>query len=303
MKLLVTGAAGFVGSHAVRAALARGWDVYGLVRQSSHLQRLTDIHDAIQLVRCDLDDWTGLAAALEEAPIEACLHCAWFAEPGRYLAAPENIASLMNTLKLMQLVAASGCKRFVGVGSCFEYSPRIGYFSEDTPTETTSLYAAAKTSAGIVLGPMGAALGVKTTWARLFFQYGPHEDARRLVPSVVRSLLAGQPVRTTLGEQIRDFLHIGDVASALVEVTAADMPGVVNIGSGRPVTVRKVVETIARHLQRPELVELGALPYRPGDPMFICANNARLMAETTWRPVFTLSSGLIDTIEWWRIHG
>jgi UDP-glucuronate decarboxylase len=287
-----------VGSQVVRSALERGWEVHAVVRHSSDLWRLGD-HTG-RLVHCDLNDWPGLISALAGLPIDACVHCAWYAEPGRYLAAQENIASLMNSLTLMRLIAAQGCKRFVGVGSCFEYSPARGYFSEDTPTEATSLYAAAKTAAATVLCPMGEALGVRTTWVRLFLQYGPGEDVRRLVPSVVRSLLAGEKVRTTPGEQIRDFLHISDVARALLDVTAADLPGVVNIGSGEPVTVRQVVETLALHLKRPELVEFGALPYRAGDPMFICANTTRLKTETSWRPLFTLSSGLRDTIEWGR---
>lgn len=303
MRLLVTGAAGFVGSHVVRCALDRGWDVHGIVRQNSDLHRLGDTIGAIHLVRCDLDDRAGLADVLSETMLDACVHCAWFAEPGRYLGAQENIASLMNSLTLLQLTAAKGCRRFVGVGSCFEYSPRFGYFAEDTPTETTSLYAAAKTAAATVLDPLGTALGVKTTWARLFLQYGPGEDVRRLVPGVIRSLLAGEPVQTTPGEQMRDFLHITDVARALVEVTASDMTGVVNIGSGQPVSVRHVVETLAHQLERPQLLNIGALPYRAGEPMFICANNTRLMRETGWRPLFTLSSGLADTINWWKTRG
>ncbi len=299
MRLLVTGAAGFVGSQVVQSALERGWEVCGVVRSTTNPQRLKDA-SLCSLVHCDLDDWASLDSALAANPVDACVHCAWFAEPGRYLGAQENIVSLMNSLTLLRLLAAKGCKRFVGVGSCFEYNPARGYFSEDTPTETTSLYAAAKTAAATVLCPMGEALGVKISWARLFLQYGPGEDLRRLVPSVIRSLLSGEKVRTSPGEQVRDFLHISDVARALIEVTAADLPGVVNIGSGQPVTVRQVVETLANHVARPDLVEFGALPYRAGDPMFICADATRLKTETGWRPSFTLSSGLLDTINWWK---
>jgi nucleoside-diphosphate-sugar epimerase len=300
MKLLVTGAAGWVGSHAVRAALARGWDVHAVVRPTSDLARLESVRPRIHLVTADLDDWPAVGAALADVRPDACLHAAWFAEPGKYLASPRNLESVMNTLALVKTCAANGCTRFVGVGSCFEYSQRFGYQSEDTPLETSSLYSAAKSSAATILGPIGAALGMKTTWARLFLQYGPEEDPRRLVPDVIRSLLAGKPVKTTLGEQVRDFLHIDDVAEALVAIVAADTSEVVNIGSGVPVRVRDVVTTIARQIGRPELVELGALPYRPGDAMFLCANTTRIKSETPWRPRFDLESGLADTIAWWR---
>jgi len=300
MKLLLTGAAGWVGSHAVRAAVARGWDVHALVRPTSDLTRLASVRDRIHLATADLDDWPAVTAALAAIRPEACLHAAWFAEPGKYLASPRNLESVMNTLALVRACAANGCARFVGVGSCFEYSQRFGYQSEDTPLETSSLYSAAKSSAATILEPIGAALGMKTTWARLFLQYGPEEDPRRLVPDVIRALLAGKPVKTTPGEQVRDFLHIRDVADALVAIVAAETSPVVNIGSGVPVRVRDVVTTIARLIGRPELVELGALPYRPGDAMFLCANTARIKSETPWRPQFDLESGLADTIDWWR---
>jgi UDP-glucuronate decarboxylase len=303
VRVLITGIAGWVGSHAARAAVARNWEVWGVVRSRSNLQRLQDIGQSIHLVHCNLDDWSQLATGFPDGKIDACLHCAWFAEPGKYLDAQENIASLINTLKLVQIVAAKGCDRFVGVGSCFEYSQQFGYLSETTPLEATSLYASAKIAASTAMQSLGVSLGVKTTWARLFFQYGPGEDARRLVPSVIRSLLAGEVVRTTKGEQIRDFLHIADVANALIEVTAENMGGAVNIGSGQPVSVCQVIGTLADQFGRRELVDLGALPYRPSDPMFICANNQRLVTETNWRPSFTLTSGLAHTIEWWKAHG
>jgi nucleoside-diphosphate-sugar epimerase len=299
MKLLITGIAGFIGSHVAKVALSRGWEVTGIVRDTTDLWRLKNIQGDLSLIRCELDNLTRLKDVLSGKSFDACIHCAWFATPGKYLSAIENITSLNSCLHLVEILAAQGCQRFVGVGSCFEYNCSWGYLSEETPTVPSSLYAAAKSAAQTALGPLGAKLGVKTAWARLFLQYGPEEDNRRLVPSVICSLLKGEPVKTTPGEQIRDFLHIYDVATALLEVTTNDLSGTVNIGSGHPVTVRRVVETIALQLGRPDLPQFGALDYRAGDPMFICANNTRLKSYTAWKPQYTLSAGLTQTIDWW----
>jgi len=300
MKVLVTGASGWVGSHVVRSAVARGWDVYGLVRDPAGSLRWGDAAGRVETVECDLGDWARISELVRDIGADACVHCAWYAKPGKYLTSPEHVTSLMNSLKLFEALATAGCQRFVGVGSCFEFDAGYGYLSEDTPLQSDSVYSAAKTAASTMLAAMAGQSDVTTTWARLFLQYGPGEDGRRLVPAVVSALLRGERVATTLGEQVRDFLHISDVAEALVAVVEAKFSGTVNIGSGRPVTVREVVETLAEHVGRGELVDFGALPYRDGDPRFICADNSSLLELTGWRPAFSLTSGLADTATWWR---
>lgn len=93
---------------------------------------------------------------------------------------------------------------------------------------------------------------------------------------------------------------MADVAAALWAVANSDLAGVVNIGSGLPVTNREIVLKIGAILQRPELVRFGDLPYRPGDPMFVCADVRRLRQNTDWQPAYDIDSGLLHTIEWWR---
>ena len=117
---------------------------------------------------------------------------------------------------------------------------------------------------------------------------------------MIRSLLDGQVAKVTPGEQVRDFLHVEDVASAIWSVAQSDMQGVVNIGSGRPVTVRDVVTQIGSILNKEDLIALGALPYGDSDPKFVCANNRRLVENTDWVPRYDLEKGLRHTIEWWR---
>jgi nucleoside-diphosphate-sugar epimerase len=115
------------------------------------------------------------------------------------------------------------------------------------------------------------------------------------------ALLRGEEAKVTAGEQIRDFLHIDDVASAIARVATADVTGVVNVGSGVPVRVRDVVAAAARACGREDLVRYGALPSREGDPAFVCADATRLR-ETGWSPAYDLERGMADTAAWWRRH-
>jgi len=300
MKVFITGINGFIGAQTARKCLNAGWEVVGLIRPSSNLDRVAEIKDQVQWVYGDLSSIPEVIEALKPVKPDLCIHHAWYAEPGKYPHAMENLGSLNGTLELVSRLPEAGCHRFAGVGTCFEYDFDRGWLREDSPCVPATLYAACKNAAAVALPKLAEKAEVEASWIRLFYQYGPFEDHRRLVSSVIRSLLAGQTVDTTEGGQVRDFLHVEDVGAGIFEAAKAGLTGIVNVGSGQPVTVRKIVETIGENLGRLELVNFGARPYNPTDPPFVVANNARLKTETEWKQKWSLEAGLGQTISWWR---
>jgi nucleoside-diphosphate-sugar epimerase len=300
VTVLVTGATGFIGSHVVRELRARGLDVRASVRSSSLRSAVADLEGEVEWIPCDLSAATPSELRDLCDSVDACIHAAWYVEPGKYAHAAENVEWVGTSMRLLEALAAQGCLRAVYIGTCFEYDHRTGYLAEDSPTRPWTLYGAAKLSTALMGAKLAEQLGVAFSWARLFYQYGPHEQEGRLVPHVVRSLLSGKDVPVTRGAQIRDFLHVADVASALVEVAGSDHVGAVNIGSGRPVSVREVVSRIAAILDGSGRVRFGARPDSPSDPPFLCANNDVLEKEVGWKPRFDLEAGLRDTVDWWR---
>jgi nucleoside-diphosphate-sugar epimerase len=171
--------------------------------------------------------------------------------------------------------------------------------SESDPTEPRSIYAASKLAFQLLLEQIANSVQMRWLWARVFYQFGPHEDARRLVPTVIRAMLAGEPALLTSGEQARDFLHVEDVAAAIGTTASSRLDGIVNIGSGVPVRVADLAMMIGAMTGHPELVRLGARPNDPNDPPFVCADPGRLMS-TGWRPTYNLETGLANTIAWSR---
>lgn len=302
MRVLLTGATGFIGSHVARVLVHEGYEVSALIRQGSHLWRIEDIVPRLRVVPCDLLASEELDRHLARIRPDLCLHLAWYAKPGKYLTSVENIRLLNASLHLASRLADLGCKKFIGAGTCFEYDTNVGYLSEASPAKPQSLYAASKLALQLVLAQLADATGMQMAWPRFFYQYGPFEDERRLVPSVIRSLLRHEVAKVTKGEQVRDFLHVEDVAAAVLAVARNDLSGPVNVGSGKPVTVREIVTRIGAMLQQSELIEFGARAYGASDPTFVCANNRKLLENTSWMPRYDLEDGLRHTIEWWKAN-
>jgi nucleoside-diphosphate-sugar epimerase len=122
------------------------------------------------------------------------------------------------------------------------------------------------------------------------------------VSSVILSLLKGERALCTHGRQVRDFMHIEDVASAFVALLDSNMAGVVNIGSGEPVTIRMLGSAIAELICMPNRIDFGAIEAPPNDPAVLIPDVRRLKDELGWAARFSLNHGLAQTIDWWRMH-
>jgi UDP-glucuronate decarboxylase len=161
------------------------------------------------------------------------------------------------------------------------------------------LYGTCKHSFGRILDSFSRRTDLSSAWGRIFFLYGPYEHPSRLIAYVVQSLLRAEPALCSDGNQVLDFMHVEDTASAFVALLENEIQGPVNIASGRPVVVRDLLQEIGMQIGRPELIRLGARK-SSSEVSCIWANVERLTKEMDWKPHYDLTSGIQQIIEWWR---
>lgn len=192
---------------------------------------------------------------------------------------------------MLRELAAVDCTRVVGVGTCFEYDWSHPVASEaSTPCRPGTLYGAAKLSLGLTGERYAQTVGMSFAWARYNFLYGPGERPERLVPAAIRAFLADAELPCTSGEQTRDFMHVADCADATAAILYSDVQGPINVGSGAPVSVRHMVETIQRLIGRGRAL-FGARP-SGHEPVRFVPDLTRLLDEVGWRPRIALEQGL-----------
>lgn len=263
--ILLTGATGFVGRQVVGALADSGTKITAVVRKGAAVP--AGLHHVIETD--DIFSHTASQWAEMCSRIDSIVHLAWYAEPGKYLHSPLNLSCLAGTVRLAEGAVMAGVKRFVGVGTCFEYALGDDILTTDGRLGPTTPYGAAKAAAWYGLSQYFPSTQTEFAWCRLFYLYGAGEDDRRLIPYLHACMRSGLPAQLTSGNQVRDFMNVGEAGHQIARVGLGEGSGALNICSGIPVTVGEIALSIARRYGRPELVRLGAKADRADDPSFV----------------------------------
>ena len=270
MKLFVTGATGFIGSHFVNAAHDAGYEVVGLRRVGSQpriklnkepiwVEGSLDNDFSEVLIGCDvLVHFASHTANPPYGNLENCLY--W---------------NLTATLQLFNQALESGVKKFLVAGSCFEYGKsgeRYDFIPTDAPLEPTMTYPTSKAVASIALYGWAIEKQIQLQILRIFQVFGEGELETRLWPSLKKAALSGKDYPMTKGEQIRDFIHVEQVAKQFVEQLNFDNvckgePQILNIGSGKPQTVLAFSEYWWKQWNAKGKLQVRAIPYRDNEVM------------------------------------
>jgi nucleoside-diphosphate-sugar epimerase len=296
MKLMVTGAAGFLGSAVVRAALRAGFEVVAVTRRPDP-ERIVGLA-GVTSVTLDLLDSARMKAVLLAEKPAILVHAAWSGLSGATRASAAQVdENLVPTCRLAEAAAEAGVSKLVGIGSQAEYGPLNRRITEDDLPRPNSMYGAAKLGACYMTGEIARQHGMEFAWLRLFATYGPGDNPRWLIPSIIAQLLSGARPRTSLGTQKWDYLFIDDAAEAVIACAKkVGGTGVFNLASGHALPVRKIVEEL-RDLIAPDMeLVFGEMPFGPDQIMHLEGSVEKLHRATGWLPKIALSEGLARTV-------
>jgi nucleoside-diphosphate-sugar epimerase len=289
MKILVTGATGFIGSAFAKLALSRGHSIGGMMLPTETPPKHVPVSDRMVWIKGTLAElpWREI----ETFRPDACVHFAWIATPGVYLESPENEKHLEWSLNLARRLKGIGMGQFIGVGTCIEYKITNAPLNEDrTPVDPTTLYSRCKNTLRETLEAEARKDGSYFCWGRVFYPYGVGEHPARLCSSLIQKFRRGEKLVLKTPHSTKDYIYIEDLAAAILLTLEKKFQGTINWGTGVGISVREIADAVAAMIGRPELVAEVSPPEI--DPLgYVVADAGRLRA-LGWQPTHDLQAGL-----------
>lgn len=266
MKVLVTGATGFVGRHLVAALLARGCDVRAVARNAETAAGLPWIND-VEFIATDIHAADVDLPALTEG-VDALAHLAWSGLPN-YQALFHFEHNLMADYRFIKGVVEAGVSQVLVTGTCFEYGMQSGPLTEQTAPQPSNPYGLAKNTLRLFLENLQRVQPFTLQWARLFYLHGEGQNPNSLLAALDRAIEAGDDTfNMSAGEQLRDYLAIDVAAGYLATILQQrGFNGLVNCSSGQPISVRALVEQRLHERGASIRLNLGHYPYPTHEPM------------------------------------
>jgi UDP-glucose 4-epimerase len=304
-RVVVTGGAGYIGSHAVRALADAGHDVAVLDDLSAgHAQSLPK---GVTLVKAAIHDRDAVHRLLIDHKADAVMHFAAWLAVGESVRKPIEYYknNVTGTLGVLEAMRDAGVKRFIFSSTCAVYGePDTVPMTESLPKHPINAYGETKLTIERALPHLERAFGLKWTALRYFNAAGAqpdgsigedHADEVHLIPLAIRAANGGTPLKvfgedypTPDGTCLRDYIHVCDLATAHIKALEALERGAAsdayNVGTGTPHSVKSVIDTVSRVVGRP--VAWQSAPRRPGDPAVLYASSDRAQRELGWQPQY-----------------
>jgi UDP-glucose 4-epimerase len=317
MRILVTGGAGYIGSHVVDLLVREGHDI--TVLDSLEKGHREAVHPSAGFVQGDCGDAALLDGLLAQAPFEAVMHFAAYIEAGESMVDPGRffVNNTARTLVLLDRLTAHGIRKFIFSSTAATYgNPEYTPIDEEHPKAPTNAYGYAKLLVEGSLEWMNRLLGLSCASLRYFNASGcgealgeDHSPETHLIPLVLEVAqgrraaikIFGTDYPTPDGTCVRDYIHVLDLASAHVMALKALGDGkrlVYNLGNGVGYSVREVIEAARRVTGHPIPVE--EVPRRAGDPAVLVASSAKIQRELGWKPAYPDLETIIRSAWTWK---
>jgi len=301
-NVLITGGAGFVGANLTRKLIELGYDVNLILKRSSNLWRIKDILNGVKVYYIDLLDKNKLSKIVNKINPVFIIHLATYGDYRNQSDVEQMMdVNIKGTLNLLIASKNINYKMFINTGSSSEYGIKNEPMKETDFLNPISFYAATKASSTFLCQIFAKEYNKPIVTLRPFSVYGPYEEEKRFVPTIVKAVIKNKPIKITSGEQRRDFIYIQDVVGIYIKTMSygKKLSGqIFNVGTGVEYTNDEVVQTLFKVTGKKVKIEKGAYPKRLWDTQHWVSDISKTEKLLKWKPKFSLEKGLLETYKW-----
>lgn len=250
-KVLVTGINGLIGQYIVKPLQDLDFEVYGIGRRDFQT-------DKFNYKKCNINNLLEIENLFKEIKPQYLIHLAWNTSKG-YLESDDNFDLVASSISMLKYFRENGGKKAMFTGTCFEYKFKNFPIKEDDELKPNTIYAKCKNYLREISELYCKKHNIYFCWGRIFYTYGLNEHPNRLFPYIISSLNNGKKVYINHSQLKRDYIFAGDIARAISLIINSDINGTVNLCSGEAITIKNIAITIAKKLNKLELLELKNL--------------------------------------------
>ncbi len=304
-KFVITGGTGFIGANFVHSLLSAGEEVYLLVRKESKFWRVEAIKEKLNIFTVDLLDNIELIRIFKKIKPDIVLH---FAAYGAYQGWQQEIkqtieTNILGAINLMNAAMEVGARGFINTGSSSEYGIKNKPLEEKDIPEPTNLYGVTKVAATLYGQMLAKEKNFPVVTVRPFSPYGPFEEKKRLIPTVILSFLKNTELNLSRPSSVRDFIYIDDLIGGYLEIikNVETLKGeIINIGTGIQHSVEEVISAVKEIVGHEVKVNYGKFPVYQHEPDMWVADISKAKRILQWEPTFSLKRGLEADVNWFR---
>ncbi|PDY48790.1 dTDP-glucose 4,6-dehydratase [Bacillus pseudomycoides] len=311
MNVLVTGGAGFIGSNFVRYFLKKYPDCrvinYDLLTYAGNLSSIKDIEPLSNytFIQGDIRDAEKIQAVMQDYKIDSIVHFAAESHVDRSIQGPMQFytTNIVGTAVLLEAAKTFGIQRFLHISTDEVYGSlgETGYFTEETPVSPNSPYSSSKASSDLIALSYFETYKLPVIVTRCSNNYGPYQYPEKLIPLMITNAMEDKELPVYgRGQNVRDWLHVFDHCTAIDLVLHNGRDGeIYNVGGNNEKRNIEIVETILEKLGKSKSM-ISFVPDRLGHDWRYAIDSSKLQVELGWKPIYSFTEGLEDTIDWYR---